>query len=253
MTHDEHTLKRFDTELAEIRSRILTMGGLVEIQLKLAMHALFEANTYIARQVVEQDQQVNRMEVEIDGLCCCAIARHKPTASDLRLIVNATKIIVQLERIGDELKKIASITERRARQYRLAFPRSLKMSHISTLVQTLLQDVLQSYACLEPDSARKIGKHNEALKIALNTATHHIIEMMTAQPHAISASLETLFIVKAFERIGDHIKYVSLLIIHSANRYYDTKYQPVTRIGNAVPAGFPAFYLPDVQAALPGQ
>jgi phosphate transport system protein len=225
MTQDEHTLKRFDTELEEIRSHILKMGGLVEIQFKLAMHALFEPNTYIARQVVDQDQQVNRMEIEIDGLCCSAIARHKPTASDLRLIVNATKLIGHLERIGDEAKKIAGIAERRAQQYRLAIPRAVKVNHLTDLIQTMLEDALHSFARHDPLSAKKIIDRNDFLKDGFSTLNQHLIEFMTENPHTISASLENLFIVKAVERIGDHIKYISELVINSSNRYYDAQYQ----------------------------
>ena len=229
MTHDEHTLKRFDTELEDIRTYILKMGGLVEIQFKLALHALFEANTYIARQVVDQDQQVNRMEVEIDSLCCSAIARHNPKASDLRLIVNATKIIVHLERIGDEAKKIAGIVERHTQQYRLAAPRTLKISNISGLTQTMLQDALHSFARMDQLSARKICAQNDLLKEEFFKVFHHLIEFMAASPHTISVSLETLFIVKAIERIGDHIKFISELVINSSNRYYDKEYRPLNR------------------------
>lgn len=227
MTQDEHTLKRFDSELEDIRGHILKMGGLVEIQLKLALHSLFEANTCLARQVVDQDQQVNQMEVEIDSLCCSAIARHNPTASDLRLIVNATKIIMHLERIGDEAKKIANIVERRAQQYRLQIPRPWKINHTSDLTQAMLQDVLHSFARLDPLSASNIIERNDLLKEEFVTIFHHLIELMTESPHAISASLDTLFITKAIDRIGDHIKFISELVMHSSNRYYDRRYESI--------------------------
>jgi phosphate transport system protein len=225
MTHDEHTLKRFDAEQEEIRAHILKMGGLVEIQLKLALHSLFETNTYLARQVIDQDRHVNQLEVEIDGLCCSAIARHKPTASDLRLIVNVTKIIVHLERIGDEAKKIANIAERRAQHYRLVTPRFLKINSVTELTQSMLQDVLHSFARLEPQAAIRIIVKNDLLKHELDIIFRHQIDFMTEHPHTISTSLETLFILKAIERIGDHIKFISELVVSSSNRYYDTQYQ----------------------------
>lgn len=227
MTHDEHTLKRFDIELEEIRAHILKMGGLVEIQLKLALHALFDENTYLARQVIDQDQQVNRLEVDIDSLCCTAIARHKPTASDLRLIVNATKIIMHLERIGDEAKKIAGIAERRVHQNRLTTLRPLKISHATQMTQDLLSEVLHCFARLDPLTAGGIAGQNDLLKGEIVALFHHLIEFMSEDPHKISAALELLFIAKAIERIGDHIKSISELVIHSSNRYYDTQYSPL--------------------------
>jgi phosphate transport system protein len=177
--------------------------------------------------VIDQDQQVNRLEVDIDSLCCAAIARHKPKASDLRLIVNATKIIMHLERIGDEAKKIANIAERRAHQYHLTILRPLKINHATKMTQTLLSEVLLCFARLDPISARSISGQNDLLKSEIVGLFHHLIEFMSEDPHKISASLEILFIAKAIERIGDHIKSISELVIHSSNRYYDTLYPPV--------------------------
>jgi phosphate transport system protein len=251
MTHDEHILKRFDNEMEEIRAHILNMGGLVEIQLKLALHALFEANIYLSRQVIDQDQQVNRMEVEIDGLCCSAIARHQPAASDLRLIVNATKIIMHLERIGDEAKKIAGITERRGQPYRLLTPRTMKIYHVTGLTQNMLQDVLHSFARQDLLSARKISEQHDLLKTEFISVFHHLIESMTINPHTISSSLETLFIVKAVERIGDHITFISELVINSSNRYYDKEYQPKHNNNITDSSNYPAGSQGGEQAVLP--
>ncbi len=231
MKQDEHTLNRFDAELENIRALILQMCGLVEIQFNMALHALFESNSYLARQVIDQDQQVNRMEVEVDSLCCSLIARRKPTASDLRLIVNATKIIVHMERIGDEAKKVAHIAERRAQQYRLAIPRPLRLNQTTELTRSMLEDVLDSYARLDPRSARKVIEQNDLLKEEFVILFHHLVEFMTENPHTISASLETLFVVKAIERMGDHIKFISELVIGSSNRYYDTQYPSVEMLG----------------------
>lgn len=164
MTQDEHTLKRFDNELQTIRAHILKMAGLVEIQFIDAVHALSKSNTNLARRIIDQDQRVNRLEVDIDALCCNAIACYKPTASDLRLLVTATKIIVHLDRIGDEAKKIAHMTERRAQQYHLAMPRLSEINHVTELAREMLKDVLDSYARLDPASARKIIDRNDLVK-----------------------------------------------------------------------------------------
>lgn len=230
MSQDEHTLKRIDTELKAIRARIQEMGGLVEMQFEQAMQALRKSNANSARRIIDQDQQVNRLEVEIDALCCNAIARYKPTASDLRLIVTATKIIVHLERIGDEAKKIAHMTERRAQQYQLAMPRFSEINHATELTQSMLKDVLDSYARLDPISARKLIDRNDLVKEEFDSILRHLIEFMTENPHTISTSLEFFLITKAFERIGDHVKFIAELIIKTSNRYYDLQYQQVQAI-----------------------
>jgi phosphate transport system protein len=225
MSQDEHTLKRFDNELEAIRAHTLEMGGLVELQFKQAMHALRESNAYLARQTIDQDQRVNQLEVEIDALCCNAIACYKPTASDLRLIITATKIIVHLERIGDEAKKIAHMTERRAHSHRLAIPRFSKINHATELTQAMLKDVLDSFARFDPISARKLIDNHDTVKEEFDSTLRHLIEYMTENPHTISTSLEFFLITKAIEHIGDHVKFIAELVIESSNRYDDIPYQ----------------------------
>ncbi|MFZ9150921.1 MAG: PhoU domain-containing protein, partial [Burkholderiales bacterium] len=83
----DHTLKQFDTELEEIRSRVLQMGGLVEQQIIRAIQALTEGHVGIAREVMNNDHRVNALEVAIDEECSTVIARRQPAAKDLRMIM----------------------------------------------------------------------------------------------------------------------------------------------------------------------
>lgn len=230
MSQDEHTLKRFDTELQAIRALILEMGELVEIQFKHAMQALSNSNANLARHIIDQDQQVNRLEVEIDALCCNAIACYKPTASDLRSIVTATKIIMHLERIGDETKKIAHISERRAHQYHLEMPRLSEIRHANELTMESLKDVLDSFARLDFISAQKVIDRIGLGKENFESILRNLVEFMTDHPHTISTSLEFLLVTKAIERISYHVKFIAELVMESSSRYYDTQYQAVQEI-----------------------
>ena len=191
------------------------------------MQALRKSNANNARQIIDQDQRVNLLEVEIDALCCNAIARYKPTASDLRLIVTSTKIIVHLERIGDEVKKIANMTERRAQQYQLAIPRFTEINHATKLTQSMLKDVLDSYARLDPIAARRLIDRNDLVKEEFDCILRHLIEFMTENPHTISTSLDFFLITKAIERISDHVKFIAELVLKTSNRYYDIQYRQV--------------------------
>ena len=103
----EHTVKKFDTELENIRSRVLAMGGLVEQQITSAMDGLASGNLDMLDAVIKNDEKVNRHEVELDEACAHIIAKRQPTAIDLRMVMMVIKTITDLERIGDEAKKIA--------------------------------------------------------------------------------------------------------------------------------------------------
>ncbi|MGE7990244.1 phosphate signaling complex protein PhoU, partial [Pseudomonas sp. NPDC089554] len=105
LTH--HISQQFNAELEEVRSHLLAMGGLVEKQVNDAVTALIEADSGLAQQVREVDEQINQMERNIDEECVRILARRQPAASDLRLIISISKSVIDLERIGDESTKIA--------------------------------------------------------------------------------------------------------------------------------------------------
>src|ERR1700712_1533340 len=104
---DKHLSTQFDAELSEISGRVLEMGGLVESQVAQAVYALVNFSGETATQVLQQEEVVNRLEVEIDRDLSAIIARRQPTARDLRLLIAISKTIGNLERIGDEATRIA--------------------------------------------------------------------------------------------------------------------------------------------------
>ena len=108
MTFENHYMKQFDEELEEIRTRLMEMGGKVEQQLQNAIRAIGEADSKLAEEVIKEEQLVDNMEVDIDEACILIIARRQPAASDLHLVMMVTKAVNDLERIGDEAKKIAN-------------------------------------------------------------------------------------------------------------------------------------------------
>ena len=108
MSFENHIMKQFDDELEEIRTRLMEMGGKVEQQVQNAVRAVSDADSQLAEEVIVEEQLVDEMEVDIDEACILIIARRQPAASDLRLVMMVTKAINDLERIGDEAKKIAN-------------------------------------------------------------------------------------------------------------------------------------------------
>ena len=107
MTFENHIMKQFDEELEEIRTQLMEMGGKVEQQLKNAIKAVIKADSSLAEEVIRDERLVDEMEVDIDEACILIIARRQPAASDLRFVMMVTKAVNDLERIGDEAKKIA--------------------------------------------------------------------------------------------------------------------------------------------------
>jgi hypothetical protein len=96
----QHISAQFNEELEDVMKQTMTMGGLVEQQLRDAIIALNDKDDVLADHIIEKDSIINKMEVNITEACVKIIAKRQPTASDLRLLIVGIKVSAELERIG---------------------------------------------------------------------------------------------------------------------------------------------------------
>src|SRR6478736_1002207 len=96
-----HTDREYEHELTALRERVLYMGASVEELLTEAMRAFQERDPVRAARVRDLDEQIDRLELEVDGACLHVLARRQPVASDLRFVTTTLKVVTDLERIGD--------------------------------------------------------------------------------------------------------------------------------------------------------
>ena len=106
---EQHISHQFDADLESLKSHVLGMGGLVERQLEDALNAIVDADSVKAEEILAREKEVNRMEVSVDDEATKILVRRQPAASDLRMVLVITKTVRDLERIGDESKKIAKL------------------------------------------------------------------------------------------------------------------------------------------------
>ncbi len=210
----EHTLKQFDAELEKIRSQVLQMGGLVEEQITKALEALTTGNSALARQVMENDHQVNALEVSIDEECSTMIARRQPAAKDLRMVMTVVKTITDLERIGDEAAKIARMARAIHESDRPTVPRVSEIEHVTEIAIGMLRNSLDAFARLDLTVAAQVARRDEQVDKAFVSILRHLITFMMEDPRTISHAIEILFIAKAIERIGDHAKNMSEYVVY---------------------------------------
>ncbi|OGB06275.1 MAG: phosphate transport system regulatory protein PhoU [Burkholderiales bacterium RIFCSPHIGHO2_12_FULL_61_11] len=211
---DKHLSTQFDSELNGVSTRVMEMGGLVESQIRLAIHSLSQFSIESARQVIETDAQVNAMEIDIDRELSSIIARRQPTARDLRLLIAISKTTANLERVGDEAVKIArmvrSIIESDSAR---ALPSS-ELSIAAELASGLLRKALDAFARLDTAAAVSILKEDDQIDKEFDGFVRKLITYMMEDPRTISASLDLLFVAKAIERVGDHAKNIAEFIIY---------------------------------------
>ena len=211
---DKHLSSQFDSELAEVSTRVMEMGGLVESQIRTAVYALAEFSSEAATQVLQAEHRVNTMELEIDRELSSIIGRRQPTARDLRLLMAISKTTANLERAGDEAEKVARMVQSLidSGSYR-ALPAS-ELRVAADLASGLLRKALDAFARLDATGAVTILKEDDAIDMEFDGFVRKLITYMMEDPRTISASLNLLFLAKAIERIGDHAKNIAELIIY---------------------------------------
>jgi phosphate transport system protein len=210
----EHINKQFDQDLEAIRSRMLQMGGLVESQIRDAIAAFLDAAPERAARVIAGDTKVNDLELQIDNELGQIIVRRQPAASDLRLILAASKIVTDLERIGDEAAKIARMAKLINSVDRVQQPRYVEIRRMSTLALEMLRKSLDCFARLDVSGSAEVVRTDQHVDDEFRAILRQLITFMMEDPRTISASIEILFIAKALERIGDHAKNISEYVIY---------------------------------------
>ncbi len=210
----DHTSSQFNAEMQSIRSGVLSMGGLVEKQLTRAIGALQEEYDAASVDLIGADEaKINQMQMDIDQLCAQIIARRQPTAIDLRMILTVTKIVNDLERIGDEVKKVAYKAAQTRGSDRLTQVRYFDVARAASSALAMLQMALDAFARLDVEAAAEVIDRDEDIDAAFSAILRQLISYMMEDPRTISPALEIVFIAKSIERIGDHTKNVAEAIV----------------------------------------
>lgn len=210
----EHTYKQFDADLEELRSGVLAMGGLVEQQFELAIAALEDAGLQDSEDHVSvNEEQVNRLQVAIDQQCSQIIARRQPTAVDLRLILAVTKVVNDLERIGDEVKKIARKAAGTQGDERLTRVRRFQVARTARSASRMTRTALDAFARLDLEAAAEVIDRDEEIDAEFHAVLRQLVSYMMEDPRTIGPAVEMVFIAKSIERIGDHAKNVAEAVV----------------------------------------
>lgn len=225
MSHN-HMSSQYDAELNSISTRVLEMGGLVEMQIRHSIKAIHELSIDDAQQVFAIEQDVNKMDVEIDRDITSIMCRRQPTARDLRLLVGISRVILNLERAGDEISRIArmikSVIESGAH-------RSLPLADLVLSAQHCadsLHKTLDAFARLDVEASLKIINDDALIDEEYEGYLRKLITYMMEDPRTIGSSINLLFLAKAIERVGDHatnIAEATVYVVKGADIRHSTR------------------------------
>ena len=210
----EHSSKQYDHDLEAIRSNVLLMGGIVETQFIDAMTCFRVGDVEGAERVIAEDDAVNQLEVSLDDACSHLIVRRQPTANDLRTVMATFKVITDLERIGDEASKIARMSKNLHLRGAAAVNHFETVRTIASETSDMLHDALDAFARLDGKQALALIARDAIIDRQFDYIMRNLNTFMMEDPRTISSALDTLWVAKAIERIGDHAKNIAEYVIY---------------------------------------
>ncbi len=204
--------RKFDEELKALKEKILRMGAMVEEQVRQSIRALVERNSDLARQVIQNDTQVNAMDVEIDEDALSLLALHQPMARDLRFITTAMKIATELERISDLAENVCEraieLNEEPQLKPYIDIPRMAEWT------QQMVKEALDAFVNRDSALARKVCADDDRVDQLTHQLFRELLSFMIEDPRTITRAIRISFISKYLERIGDHATNIAELVVY---------------------------------------
>lgn len=203
-TLEGHIARSFDGDLNALHVRVVEMGGLVLDQVRQATEAYTAWDPGPAERVIEREPAVNSYLTRLEEEQLVLIARRQPVASDLKAIVAMSRAVAELERSGDEAKKIARTVLRHGGRPGAATSRDAR--HLGRLAIDMLHLALQAFDRLDGELALEVIAGDQELDDEYGAGLRRLLTRAMEDPRHFEVTLDAAFVLKSLERIGDHAR-----------------------------------------------
>jgi phosphate transport system protein len=204
--------KHLQRDLDNLQRDLISLAGLAEAAVYKAIRALQERNVHLAREVIAGDGQIDQEENHLDEECLKLLALHQPVAGDLRRIIAAMMINIDLERIGDLAEEIAERAIHSANGPPLPVPE--KLQRMTDLTTMMVRQSLDSFVNLDTHQARVVLRMDDEVDRYNNEMIDEIVRTMKANPNLIDPGLSLFSAVRHLERIADHATNIAEDVIY---------------------------------------
>jgi phosphate transport system protein len=204
--------RHLDEELDTLRDTVLRLGGEAEQALVRAIDALTERDDTVARQVLEHDDEIDRLEMEVDRQCIDIFVLRQPAARDLRFVMSVAKMAPVIERIADHACNIARAVIDLNKEPELK--NQIRILRMGEVASSMLGAALDAFTKRDPVAAREVIKRDAEINNLYNSIFHDLIELMVKEPSTATRDARLLFIAKHLERIGDYVTDICELTVY---------------------------------------
>jgi len=211
MTERKHTDSHFDTELKQLTDSILKMGTIVQGMIANSMKAIVDRNSDLAEEVIRADDQVNKLEVQVDDHCLKLIALRQPKAKDLRFVTIGLRASTDLERMGDLAVNISERAlllnkEDQLKSY-------VDLPKVAQNAQDMVKNALDAFVQRDVSLAVRVCESDDEVDELTHRLYDELIEVMQKDPKAVSRGARLILICRHFERIADHATNIAEQVI----------------------------------------
>ena len=209
MVHSTRTA--FDREFGLICDDLVKMSQMVDWAIEHALEGLVEHDRKLAEQVIENDAQVNAMRFQIEEACLVAIATQQPTAGDLRAVVAAMHLAVEMERMGDYArgigKTVVLMEEEPLLKTFKKFPRMAELS------RRMLAEAIQAFLKRDAAWAQEIAAKDTEVDELYQSLFHKLVDAMAKKPELVTRATYMMWAAHNLERIADRVTNIAERII----------------------------------------
>ena len=195
-------LRHFDQELQELKDQMLAMAGMAEQSVGKTIKALVDRNSQMAQEVIVEDAEINRLEVEIEETCLSLLARYQPEAKDLRFIAMVFKIVNDLERVGDQAVNVSERTLDLLKEPLLK--PLIDIPKMAVLAQKMLKEALDAFVHQDAEKARDVCRRDDEVDHLNDQVYHELLVYMTQDPKTITRAIDLILIGRHLERVAAH-------------------------------------------------
>jgi phosphate transport system protein len=212
MTLNDHTVRAFDADMAGMRRAVVVMGGLVERQFRRAVESVFTGDVELVSRVLADERAVNALHLQIDDLCNRIIALRQPIAVDLREVIGVIHTINDLERVGDESKKIA--LKGRGVDASTWSEQLGRIAGMAEQAGDMLTRAIDAFGRHDPQVARQLGACDDSVDDLRDALVDELTAHMRTEPTRVAPALELILIVQSIERVADHAENIAEYIVN---------------------------------------
>jgi phosphate transport system protein len=215
-----HIVRTYDGDILNLRMRVLGMGGLAIDQVQRAVQALVRGDDEGAQEIVARSAEVTAYGRAIDEEIVGLIARRQPVASDLRAILTVGRVATELERVGNAARKIARLSIElhgagETTPFRQFYNDVRKMSRVAL---SMVRDALDCFDRVDVEGAAMVARRDADLDAEFHLALRELVTYVMEDQRYLHSTIQTVFLLKALERVGDHARNIAAAVPRLARR-----------------------------------